>query len=136
MMRSTRRYFMSKIGAIFGILALIKPDGAAAKTKKVAVRLSKVPKLKRVGGQTALKLKGRSVLLMRTGEKTVAATSSICSHAKCPLFYNHRTTRVECDCHGSKFTLAGKVLNGPAAKDIERYPASLSGDRIIIELGG
>ena len=133
-MTVSRRLFFVELGGLLSSLALLFPRPSQAKTKKVSMRLSKVPQLEQVGGQASLKIKGHAILLMRTGTTSIAATSSICTHAQCPLFYNHRAKKVECDCHGSKFELDGKVMNGPAKANLTRYKATLSGDKLIIEI--
>jgi len=46
--------------------------------------------------------------------------SLICPHMKCPLIYNKDSNTWDCPCHGSKFTKEGKLLKGPAKKDITK----------------
>ena len=41
-----------------------------------------------------------------------------CSHIGCGLKYNKIEDVFECPCHGSTFTADGKLLDGPAVKDI------------------
>ena len=41
-----------------------------------------------------------------------------CSHLGCALHYNETDGVWECPCHGSRFDIAGKVIDGPATKDI------------------
>lgn len=44
-----------------------------------------------------------------------------CSHLGCELSWNNLEKTWDCPCHGSRFTIEGKVLNEPAVKDIEYY---------------
>jgi cytochrome b6-f complex iron-sulfur subunit len=35
-----------------------------------------------------------------------------------------------CPCHGSKYTTAGAVANGPANRALTTFPSTLSGDTL------
>ena len=41
-----------------------------------------------------------------------------CPHLKCNLIFNEKELTWDCPCHGSKFNLDGKVINGPSKYDI------------------
>jgi len=41
-----------------------------------------------------------------------------CPHLKCNLIFNDKEYTWDCPCHGSRFTLNGKVINGPSKYDI------------------
>ncbi len=42
-----------------------------------------------------------------------------CTHLGCALHFNELEKVWECPCHGSRFNESGKVLKGPAKKDLE-----------------
>ncbi|MCI5745101.1 MAG: FAD-dependent oxidoreductase [Erysipelotrichaceae bacterium] len=42
-----------------------------------------------------------------------------CTHMGCALKYNEIDDTFECPCHGSRYDKNGKLLNGPAQKDLE-----------------
>ncbi|MCW3077313.1 MAG: puuB 1 [Bacteroidetes bacterium] len=44
-----------------------------------------------------------------------------CSHLKCIIKWNNDEKSWDCPCHGSRYTHEGKVLNGPANKDLKYY---------------
>jgi Rieske Fe-S protein len=49
------------------------------------------------------------------------AISAICTHRKCKLAAKPDHSFV-CPCHGSVFDPGGRVLNGPAKRDLPVYP--------------
>ena len=132
-MRHSRRGFLVKTGSLLGMTTVL-PALTLAKPKKVAIPLEKVAKLKSVGGSTILKIKEKWILLMRTKQTEIKAVSAICTHKKCDVNYNGSLKKIECACHGSKFTTDGQVLNGPAKKNLHNYNAVLSGDKILLTM--
>ncbi len=49
------------------------------------------------------------------------AISRRCTHLGCTVNYHEKDQLVECPCHQSRFTSTGKVLHGPAKKDLTSY---------------
>lgn len=135
-MKLSRRDFL-KAAAAAGAAAAIStvPRAVAwAKTKKLAIPLAKAEKLKEVGGSMVLKVKDMEILFARESETVVRACDAKCTHQLCPVKYNHEKKRIDCTCHGSIFEWSGKPVGGPATVPIKTYPASLDGDRIIVEV--
>ncbi|GAB4289850.1 MAG: hypothetical protein Kow0090_02750 [Myxococcota bacterium] len=131
--KDTRRGFIKK--AFAAVLAsVLLPRMLYAKAKKVAFSISKAENLKEVGATSVLEIKGEKILFIRVSETEVKGLSSNCTHQKCDLKYNKQSQKIECQCHGSKFDTDGKVLNGPAEKDLRNYSARLDGERIILEI--
>lgn len=87
--------------------------------KKLAIRLDQVPRLKRVGGYVVLRVKGREILFIRDGHTSVRAVHAICTHKKSRLKYDAAKHKIRCPNHGSLFSFDGKVLKGPAKKDLK-----------------
>ena len=50
----------------------------------------------------------------------VHAVSPVCTHMGCTVTWNTAETTWDCPCHGSRFTCEGRVIQGPAVKDLER----------------
>ena len=59
----------------------------------------------------------------RDEDGTLHAVSTVCTHLGCAVVWNDAETSWDCPCHGSRFHWDGKVLQGPAVKDLE--PQSL-----------
>ncbi len=66
---------------------------------------------------------GRKVGLARDAAGALHAVSAICPHMGCVLAWNAVETSWDCPCHGSRFAVDGRLLHGPAVKDLETLPA-------------
>lgn len=68
---------------------------------------------------------GRPVLLIRTAQDTIVALNRICTHTQCDMapgkFGVWDGERLQCTCHNSFFNAEGKVLSGPASRDLTSY---------------
>jgi glycine/D-amino acid oxidase-like deaminating enzyme/nitrite reductase/ring-hydroxylating ferredoxin subunit len=51
------------------------------------------------------------------------AVSAVCTHLGCQVKWNEAERSWDCPCHGSRFDPDGRLLQGPAVKDLERKPA-------------
>lgn len=63
----------------------------------------------------------------------VTAVLTRCTHRGCTAAPRRR--RIVCPCHGSEYELDGAVVQGPAERDLVRFPARVESDRIHVELG-
>ncbi len=70
------------------------------------------------------------------------AHSLICTHLGCTLRPTAGNRTLECPCHGSAFaflgddglaTDVGRVLVGPATRDLDRYEVVAVGERLFLE---
>jgi len=60
------------------------------------------------------------------------ASLMLCTHRKCEL--NVTGTFLSCPCHGSEFSNKGKLLKGPADKDLQHFKLKVEASTIIIDL--
>jgi Rieske Fe-S protein len=128
----SRRRFLGWLWA--GTLGLFLLPTSRAWAKKMAISLDKAPKLKDVGGWVILKIRERDVMFVRDAAESIRAFDPVCTHQKCLVGYNPQAMRIECGCHKSHYNLDGEVLNGPAPAPLKRFPASLSNNRVIVDL--
>jgi len=70
----------------------------------------------------------RKVAVFRDEAGEIHKVSAVCTHLGCIVGWNKAASTWDCPCHGSRFDAYGRVLNGPASKDLEKI-ASHSEDR-------
>ncbi len=75
---------------------------------------------------------GDTIIVIRTSPTTVVALSAICTHAGCLVGFDAGQAVLACPCHGSVYSESGQVEQGPAPLPLTRYPATLSGNQIVI----
>jgi Rieske Fe-S protein len=63
-------------------------------------------------------------------ENKLFAQSAVCTHRDCLLSRSSHGFR--CHCHGSTFTIEGKVTRGPAHRDLPRFAVERSADAHLI----
>jgi Rieske Fe-S protein len=56
--------------------------------------------------------------------------STVCPHKGCDVSKVENGT-IDCPCHGSKFSLEGAVVHGPADKPLTAKAVSVQGDSIV-----
>lgn len=75
-----------------------------------------------------------SILLVRTSPTMIAAVSDICTHQGCGVRYDHVNKVLSCPCHGSKYTLNGTVIQGPAVKPLAKYQVQLDSSANLLTI--
>ena len=65
--------------------------------------------------------------------ETTTVLSSHCTHLGCKI-NKTENGRLVCPCHGSEYDLEGKVLKGPAYKNLQILPSKISEDGTHIEI--
>jgi Rieske Fe-S protein len=71
-------------------------------------------------GSGAVLRNGTSKLaIYRADDGQLYAMSATCTHLGCVVKWNKAEKSWDCPCHGSRFDAFGKVVNGPATKELE-----------------
>jgi Rieske Fe-S protein len=126
----TRRDFLVKsaLGVVAGgavlssinLEAFAKAPGAKGVAKKsgddFVVKLSDNATLDKVGGSIKV---NDELMLIRKSEIEFLAVRTICSHKGCDVDLDGN--KFICPCHGSEYTLEGKVTQGPAKQDLKTF---------------
>ena len=77
-----------------------------------------------------------STWLVRTDEHSVIAFNPACTHLGCAYHWDAPANHFICPCHGSAFSIDGKVLSGPAPRPLDRYVAKVEDGKILIGSAG
>ena len=85
-----------------------------------------------VGGAMVVDIGNDTVAVVRTGDTTVVALSDVCTHSGCTMDYDASANQMSCPCHGSLFSLDGRVVRGPANRAVKVYTATLASNTITI----
>jgi Rieske Fe-S protein len=73
-----------------------------------------------------LDLDGEKVAAFRDDDDRVVLLSSTCTHMGCTVHWNAGERTWDCPCHGSRFTIEGDVIEGPALAPLSRYGAPVA----------
>jgi len=64
------------------------------------------------------------------------AISLVCTHLGCIVSLNNKEGQFDCPCHGSKFTLEGKVTKAPAPKALPWFKITQQpGGHLMVDKG-
>ena len=77
-------------------------------------------------------LRGKDLMIVRTGEREVKAISTECSHLGCTVYWQKDKNEFFCPCHNGRFDKDGNVLSGPPPKALDSYKVELEGENVFI----
>ena len=70
------------------------------------------------GEAAVMKVNGKHLAVFRDEAGEIHAVSAVCTHMGCILGWNEVDRSWDCPCHGSRFSLSGEVIHGPATKPL------------------
>ncbi len=123
-------FTMSFIGMAFMSMKFISPPKSHSKLRRIfALNLRDL----KVNETMKLKdLRGKELVLVRTGEREVKALSTVCTHLGCAVHWKSDKGIFFCPCHDGVFDSDGKVVSGPPPRDLSSYDVELEGDNVYI----
>jgi glycine/D-amino acid oxidase-like deaminating enzyme/nitrite reductase/ring-hydroxylating ferredoxin subunit len=68
----------------------------------------------RPGEGAVRRVDGKARAICKDTNGDIRMFSASCTHLKCPVEYNAAERTFDCQCHGSRFSLTGDVIEGPA----------------------
>jgi Rieske Fe-S protein len=85
----------------------------------------------------AVAVAGRAskLLVFRGADGAVAAIDMTCTHKGCDVAWDTARGRIVCPCHGSEFSPAGEVLEGPAKRPLATHAARVDDGAIVVAVG-
>jgi nucleotide-binding universal stress UspA family protein len=78
----------------------------------------------RPGEGAVVLLDGKQVAAYREETGEVHAVSARCTHLGCTVGWNDGAKTWDCPCHGSRYDHTGKVIQGPAERDLAPHQVS------------
>lgn len=104
---------------------------ATASDKKISVPLSSFTE-KQPYVLVRVSSLENDILLVKKADGTYTGLYMECTHQNQPLTVAGNS--LHCAAHGSSFDLDGNVTQSPAARPLKKYPATVAGDNVLIEL--
>ena len=77
-------------------------------------------------------LRGRDLMLVRTGEREVKAISTVCTHLGCTVYWQSDKKEFFCPCHNGRFDKDGNVLSGPPPAPLDLYRVEIEGNNVFV----
>jgi len=74
----------------------------------------------------------RDVWAVRRPDGTVTVYSPICPHLGCGYRWDPAANHFACPCHASVYDINGKVLGGPAPRDLDTLPSKVEGGILYV----
>lgn len=76
-----------------------------------------------------------SAWVVKLSDKEAVAFMPQCTHLGCAYHWNDQKQEFLCPCHTSTFSAEGKVLSGPAPRNLERYEVKVEGTKLLVKAG-
>jgi quinol---cytochrome c reductase iron-sulfur subunit, bacillus type len=74
------------------------------------------------------------VYLVRTGEQSVRAMQSTCTHLGCRTSYDRRSKRIMCPCHGGVYDTQGNVIDGPPPAPLPTLMTRVENGQVMVQI--
>jgi glycine/D-amino acid oxidase-like deaminating enzyme/nitrite reductase/ring-hydroxylating ferredoxin subunit len=72
------------------------------------------------GEGSVFHIDGSDTAVCRDDDGQLHAVSAVCTHLGCNVAWNRGEKSWDCPCHGSRFSMDGEVLHGPASSPLEK----------------
>jgi Rieske Fe-S protein len=146
-MEQSRREFIKK--ALYGVFALLGLGSLLAGLRVLApagrqdkelvwfplaaedeVPRSGVKKAELVYAVAGRERKARVFIVSSPDRLTVL--SAVCSHLGCLVNYRKETREFVCPCHGGKYDIAGRNIEGPPPAPLTKYPVEVRNGMVMV----
>lgn len=71
------------------------------------------------GEGKVVKYEDEKIAIFKDDEGVIHAIDPVCTHMKCEVKWNGAERSWDCPCHGARYDTEGKVLTGPADRDMQ-----------------
>jgi Rieske Fe-S protein len=80
----------------------------------------KIVSLENLKNREGIVLEEKKIAAYKDHKGQLHSYSVICTHLGCTVTWNNSEKSFDCPCHGSRFSPAGNVINGPANTNLEQ----------------
>ncbi|HMD35171.1 MAG TPA: Rieske (2Fe-2S) protein [Vicinamibacterales bacterium] len=87
--------------------------------------------LNAVGGAALVQASGQSFLVSQTSAGSFTALTAICTHEQCTVT-GFQSSQYVCPCHGSRYSISGAVVQGPASQSLRSFPTKFASPVLTI----
>jgi menaquinol-cytochrome c reductase iron-sulfur subunit len=74
------------------------------------------------------------VYLVRTGDQSVRALHSTCTHLGCRTAYDRKSKLILCPCHGGVFDVEGHVISGPPPAPLPTLSTRIEDGQVLVQV--
>jgi menaquinol-cytochrome c reductase iron-sulfur subunit len=74
----------------------------------------------------------KTAWVVKAADNKVVAFGPQCTHLACAYHWEMEAGKFVCPCHGSEFSIDGKVLAGPAPRPLDQYLTKIQNNRLQI----
>jgi nitrite reductase/ring-hydroxylating ferredoxin subunit len=74
----------------------------------------------RPGTGKVVEADGQKLAVYKDESGKLHTLNPVCTHAGCIVNWNSEEKSWDCPCHGARYDIGGKVLTGPATRDLEK----------------
>jgi cytochrome b6-f complex iron-sulfur subunit len=103
--------------------------------RTVTVPLDASSPLAKVGGAALITSSLGPLLVDHPDAATYNVLTAICTHQGCTVNgYDTANQEFVCPCHGSRYSIAGQVVQGPAPAPLTRFTGQVSNNQLVISV--
>ncbi len=74
----------------------------------------------------------KTAWVVKQSDGKITAFAPQCTHLACAYHWEAAQSKFVCPCHGSVFSIEGKVLEGPAPRPLDQYLTRIENNRLQI----
>lgn len=74
----------------------------------------------------------KTAWVVKEPDNGIVAFGPLCTHLHCAYHFESQLSQFVCPCHGSYFSIDGKVVSGPAPRPLDRYVTKVDNNHLQI----
>jgi len=135
---SSRRTFLSALlgtgvgllvsGFAYSIFRYLAPLKSQSSSQKVTFKESEIA----AGGAKFIEYDGKSAVVVRLKNGSIAAFSAVCTHLGCVVQWQKDKDQFLCPCHAGLYNSDGAVISGPPPKPLPKLKIEINNGVIIV----